>query len=134
MSVKLLCPYCGKEATYHETSVHIYSGIDFGPVYDCRPCDAYVGINKQTGLSHGTLANRELRQWRRRAHKAFDPLWKIPGKTRAWQYGKRTALYKKLAQQLGLSYAQTHIGMFDIETCKKVEELCRTWRMERVKV
>lgn len=36
----------------------------------------------------------------------------------------RGGRYKKLAELMGLSMAECHIGMFDEEQCRKVVELC----------
>jgi len=130
--VQITCPYCGVQAVFYATSRHLYGGVDLGSVYACMPCGAWVGVNKQTGLPHGTLANRELRQWRSKAHRVFDPLWKRSGKSRAWQFGKRTALYKWLARELGRLEVETHIGMFDVETCKQVIKLC--WARRKVEI
>lgn len=110
------CPYCGNKSMFHKTSTHIYRR-DYGPVYDCRPCNAYVGCHKTTGNPLGTLANAELRKWRKQAHSMFDPLWKS-GKI------SRGKAYSMLASKLGIDKEKCHIGMFDIEFCKRVIDLC----------
>ena len=46
----------------------------------------------------------------------FDTLWRE-------KLMKRNQAYKWLAVQLGIESRDCHIGMFDIETCKKVIEL-----------
>ena len=44
----ILCPYCGKPATLLEDSSPIYRGTNFGPVFICWPCEAWVGVHKGT--------------------------------------------------------------------------------------
>lgn len=92
-------------------------------VYLCRPCDAYVGVHKGSDTPLGRLANAELRYWKKRAHAAFNPLW---------QYGRfkhrRNAAYAWLSEELQLSREQTHIGMFDVDLCKKVIEAVKADR------
>ena len=47
------------------------------------------------------------------AHAAFDPTWKSGQK-------KRSEAYKCLADELGIDFSDCHIGLFDIETCRRV--------------
>lgn len=116
------CNYCGKSAelvtgeTIYPHRPDLYSKN----FYLCRPCDAYVGCHR-TGTGDkplGRLANAELRAWKSRAHAAFDPYWKNGG-----GMGRKTA-YKRLAYRLGIKTDDCHIGMFDVETCQKVVEIC----------
>jgi hypothetical protein len=59
------------------------------------------------------MANTELREWKKKAHAVFDPLWK---------YGRmdRSEAYRWLAAELTLPSAECHIGMFDIDMCERV--------------
>lgn len=66
----------------------------------------------------GRLADAHLRQAKLKAHEAFDPIWKGRKMSRSKAYGW-------LAKQLGISREETHIGMFDLETCRLVIEICR---------
>lgn len=70
----------------------------------------------------GRLASKELRIAKRNAHLYFDKIWKE-------KYADRTEQYEYLADYLGIPNEYTHIGMFSIRTCKKVEE----WAKERYK-
>lgn len=56
------------------------------------------------------MANKELRQWRVRAHSHIDPLWKEEG----WS---RNSVYKYLKKVFN---REIHIGESDIDTCKKI--------------
>lgn len=109
----MICPYCKKEAPCVDSSI-IY-GRSYGNVYLCEDCDAYVGCHKGTKKPLGTLANRELREWRKKAHAEFDPLWK-GGRM------KRSQAYAWLKKSLN-SEKDIHIGESDIELCQKIVEL-----------
>lgn len=114
---KVYCPYCGNQAEYIDSEA-IY-GRSYGMVYLCRPCDAYVGVHKGTDKPLGRLANAKLRRWKQAAHAAFDPLWQT-GPYR----GKRNKAYRWLAEQMGLPVKETHIGMLDVDKCKRVIQIC----------
>ncbi len=113
---EVCCDYCGRRAEYVDSSV-IY-GKSYGMIYLCRPCRAYVGVHDGTNKPLGRLADAELREWKKRAHAAFDPIW---------QYGrfrrKRNAAYAWLAGKMGLAKEETHIGMFDVSQCKQVIQI-----------
>lgn len=113
---EIRCDYCGRVTEYVDSAV-IY-GKSYGMVYLCQPCKAYVGVHKGTDKPLGRLANAELREWKKRAHAAFDPIW---------QYGqfrrKRNAAYAWLAEKMGLTKEETHIGMFDVPQCKQVIQI-----------
>ena len=120
------CPYCGKPAVLTE-SAEVYGGRDFGMIWLCRPCSAYVGTHKNSKQHAplGRLANAELRKWKSRAHAAFDPLWNQKMKRdQCSKFVARSAGYQWLADQLHIDLNSCHIGMFDIETCQKAEKIC----------
>ena len=110
-----VCPYCSNESEYVDSSI-IY-GKSYGMIYLCKPCDAYCGVHKGTDNALGRLANKELRYWKKKAHEHFDKLWK--GNQRKSERGH---LYGLLSKHLNIPNEYTHIGMFGIETCKKVIE------------
>lgn len=70
-----ICDYCGNPADFVDSSV-VYHGRSFGMIYLCPNCGAYVGVHKGSDKPLGRLANSELRNWKKAAHAAFDPLWK----------------------------------------------------------
>ena len=128
----VLCPYCGNEAVLTD-SAEVY-GRSYGPIWICRPCDAYVGVHQRDGLNRplGRLANKELREWRKKAHAAFDPRWKRrmsnwKGVTKGGKKhaSPRTKAYRWLSEQLGIPFKECHIGEFDVDLCQKVVEVCR---------
>lgn len=56
------------------------------------------------------MANKELREWRKKAHSVLDPLWKRGGMP-------RKVLYQKLKKMFG---REIHVGEADIATCQEV--------------
>ena len=117
-----ICPYCGKDSELIDSS-EIY-GTSYGPMYICRDCDAYVGCYTGTTKALGRLANKELREAKKRAHHYLDQLWK-PNKS------KRYKTYSWLSNQLGIPREITHIGMSDVEQCNKIAELSIVLLKER---
>jgi zinc-finger-containing domain len=110
----MICPYCDKQTVWTENKA-IY-GINYGKsymCYFCKPCNAYVGCHNNTRKPLGTMANAELREWRKKAHKVFDPLWKTGKMSRNKAYGKLNNHFKR----------SIHIGESDIVTCKQIIEL-----------
>ena len=115
-----LCPYCGMRAKRA-------NGCDLYPhrpdlwkkkFVVCFPCDARVGCHAN-GDPLGELANAELRSIRIKAHAAFDPKWKQGGMS-------RSKAYRWLSKQLGIRFEDTHIGMFDMDQCQRVIEVCES--------
>ena len=119
----VICDYCDTPAEFVDSAV-IY-GRGYGMVYLCPRCGAYVGVHKGSDRPLGRLANAELREWKKAAHAAFDPLWK----NGPFQ-GKRKAAYQWLSEQIGLPIEKTHIGMFDVSMCQKVINLCSERRRQ----
>lgn len=122
-----VCPYCGQPTEYVDSEV-IY-GRTYGMVYLCRPCDAWVGTHKGTDRALGRLANAELREWKKKAHGYFDALWKRKMQQGASKQKARGLAYKWLSGELGIPPKETHIGMFDVDQCKKVVEVCRKYHI-----
>lgn len=115
---KILCDYC-------KTSATLVKGIEIYPhrkdLYNkkfwlCKTCGAYVGAYKD-GTPLGRLANLELRIEKRKTHKIFDLLWQ------KGTYSRNEA-YKWLSDKLGITEVQCHIGLFDLDMCKKVISIC----------
>jgi len=113
----MICPYCNQEALWVENKA-IY-GRNYGKsymCYYCKPCDAYVGCHQNTTKPLGVMANKELREWRIKAHAVIDPLWKN-GPI------KRKTVYKILSREMGF---QIHIGNSDIATCEKLISIVKS--------
>lgn len=127
--MKLLCPHCLIDAAL------VPGAFIYGPT---RPdladllfwacpvhIDVYVGCHQRGAnvpqkdgttilsdgtLAKGTLAGPALRKARRGVHAAFDPLWE-EGKM------SRNGAYAWLANEMQLSVADCHIGMFSLQQC-----------------
>ena len=59
-----------------------------------------------------------LARLRQEAHRALDVHWELGG-------ASRSGAYAWLAEQLGMSRQDCHIGMFDEEQCERAIEVCR---------
>lgn len=123
MSKKVYCPYCSKEAVYVD-SVEVY-GKSYGMIYLCRPCKAWVGVHKGTNKPLGRLADDKLRKAKIEAHFYFDYLWKKKMKQGFSKNIARPEAYKWLAKQLGIEAKKCHIGMFDVDKCNEVINICK---------
>ena len=126
--MSVTCPYCNKEAVWTENKA-IY-GRNYGRsfmCYYCQPCGAYVGCHNNTRKPLGTMANKELREWRKKAHAVIDPIWKYDvtrysGTSTQKRQGKsqkirRARVYAELKNHFGRN---VHVGESDVETCKKI--------------
>lgn len=119
------CPYCHSNAKLVDS--HQVYHRSYGMIWLCQPCDAYVGVHKESRNYKplGRLANQELRKCKIKAHRYFDPLWQNKmvrdkcSKTKARQSG-----YAWLAKKLGLTVVGCHIGQFNVKQCRKVVEIC----------
>lgn len=108
-----MCPYCSNEAKLVDSAI-VY-GRSYGMIWDCRPCDAYVGVHKNS-KDHaplGRLANKELRELKKAAHAKFDPLWKSGEMS-------RTEAYQYMQEVLDLDKSKAHIGRLNADECKKL--------------
>jgi len=118
---KVTCPYCGKQAELID-SKEIYVVRSYGMAYLCRckPELAYVGCHKGTTRPLGRLADGELRFWKKKAHSFFDSIWRQGTMT-------RKAAYFWLAKNLGIPKNSCHIGMFDVDQCRRVVDICEQY-------
>lgn len=120
---EVYCDYCGRRAEFVDSKI-VY-GKSYGMMYLCRHCMAYVGVHKGTSRPLGRLADAQLRYWKKRAHAAFDPLWKY-GRFK----GSRNVAYAWLAEQMGIPVEKTHIGMFDVGQCRTAIRICAQENMK----
>lgn len=117
-----ICPYCG-QPTVLTDSAEVYNGVSYGPIYICRPCNAFVGCHNGTTIALGRLADARLREAKKAAHSAFDRLWNR--RTNPAAPMSRHKAYSWLSETLGIDREYTHIGMFDIDTCNAVVAACQ---------
>lgn len=118
-----ICPYCGSSVSLVSSSI-VYNGRDFGLIYLCDNypnCDAYVGVHKGTNQPLGRLANAELREWKKKAHAAFNPLYE------SGEMSRKQA-YKLMQSLMNMDEKEAHIGKFDVEQCKMLIEKLTEYR------
>ncbi len=125
------CDYCGEEAMLKDDTF-VYRGRSYGGkvwVCQCQPGWSWVGCHKhgEGNKPLGRLANKELRQWKIKAHEYFDPIWKENNK----RYARKKA-YQWLSRKMDIPFSECHIGMFDVDQCKKAVELCKA-RLEELR-
>jgi hypothetical protein len=129
-----VCPYCDQKAKllragetgYPYEARHPDEVRDYGPMWTCVPCQAWVGVhaNSRRHVPLGRLANAELRQWKSNVHAVFDPLWQAKVRRDGCnKFEARNAGYKWLAGELGIDVKECHVGMFDIERCRRAIEI-----------
>lgn len=104
------CPYCNGTTVYIDSKV-VYRK-SYGMIYLCKPCNAWVGIHKGTDIALGRLANQELREAKKEAHKYFNQIFELKIMT-------RKEAYAWLCGWLEIKPEDTHIGMFDEELCRQ---------------
>jgi hypothetical protein len=122
---KVFCT-CGRQTRLLRSSESIY-GKDFGPVWFCEPCNAWVGVhrNSPTYAPLGKPADKTTRTARRDAHHAFDRLWLAKIAKGGISRGRaRHLAYKWLALVLGVPTEKCHIGYFDQAMCHRVISVC----------
>lgn len=124
------CDYCGVPAEF-VTGAEVYlrrPDLHDKRFYKCRACDAWVGCHPGTSKPLGRLADFELRRAKQETHALFDTLWRAKMKTAGLTKGQaRGKAYAWLAAALGIERKLCHIGMFDVETCRRAADLCRPY-------
>lgn len=109
----MICQYCNQPAKFVPNE-EIYNGKRYGRsymMYYCKPCDAYVGVHENDPKRPlGTLANRELREWRKKAHRVIDPYWRDGDMKRVWVYSRLNRHFKK----------SVHVGESDQQMCEEI--------------
>lgn len=117
----VICDYCGHPAQYVGGDIVYPHRPDLRNLkfWICTPCDARVGCHThgdgKTPL--GRMANAALRAEKQASHGSFDPLWKSGERS-------RSDAYSWLAHKLGIKKRDCHIGLFDIDMCRKVVSVC----------
>ena len=128
------CPYCGGKAHLRDASSMYHNFKYNGKMYVCEnfpKCDSYVGCHPNTTKPLGRMANKKLRTMKSKAHCYFDPLWKnrVFARNKSLSYN-RTKAYQWLAHQLDLPESKCHIGLFDVDMCQKVIQICKRKQVE----
>jgi len=116
----MTCPYCGGSVSFRSNAVIYGREYGSGRAYICDnfpSCDSFVGAHPDIDKSMafkplGTLADYELRQWRKRVHALIDPYWK----KKIMQRGEVYAVVTHILQ----TQEQAHVGQMTIEQCRLV--------------
>lgn len=112
----MTCRYCNKPAKFIPNE-EIYNGTRYGKSYMmwyCKGCDAYVGTHENDPKRPlGELANKELREAKKKAHRIVDRYWRS-GKL------KRGHVYSRLTKYFG---EETHIGWADVKRANEISEI-----------
>lgn len=115
------CPYCGSNVVLRHSNYVYHCDKDYGYLWVCSnfpKCDSYVGCHKGTTIPLGRLADKNLRKAKNHAHREFDKIWKSGIMT-------RKQLYIWLSAMLDIPQKNCHIGMFDVDMCNRVVEVCK---------
>ena len=126
MEKPTVCRYCGYPVIYTSNSEIYGKEYGNGKCYLCRNCKAFVGVHNGTDIPLGTLANNELRKYRKEAHFWFDKIWKGSKKIKT-----RNNAYEWLSLQLNIPKEKTHIAMFEKEECKKTIKISKLFLKEK---
>ena len=117
--IPTICIYCGAPVVYASNATIYGREYGNGKCYKCTSCDAYVGIHNGTCIPKGRLANRELRELKKKCHAVFDAVWQIKKAI------SRTVAYNRLASRLGIAGSQCHFGWFDKPMLLKCLEIMK---------
>lgn len=124
MPITVNCLHCGRPAELVDGEV-IYPHLP--DLHDrrywlCEPCDAWVGCHGTGCRPLGLPADLETRRARVETHRMFDRLW---FRKRHRDKDARTRAYQWLAEQMGLSRSECHIGKFDLDQCLTAQRAVR---------
>jgi hypothetical protein len=116
------CPYCGESAILVDSSI-VY-GQSYGLIWICPSypdCDAYVGVHKSGEYMNyplGSLADKELRELRKKAHSVFDTIWKTSRL-------ERGQAYRWMQEIMKIDHVlDCHIAEMNPKQCQELYEHC----------
>lgn len=115
------CRYCGHTVVI-KTHEEMY-GRDFSDwpwAYGCSKCEATVGMHPFTNIPLGTLANKDLKDARKKCKESFERIWQM-------DYMDRNKTYQWLAEKMQIPREECHFGWFTEDQCQKAKEFCDTY-------
>lgn len=118
----MTCPYCGSNVLKAQGGVvnpHV-PGLVAECYWVCSrypECDTYVGCHPGTDDPVGTIADLGLREWRRKAHAAFDPMWQGGAMTLA-------GAHSWMRVSLKVDKKTCSVGLLDVNQCKRLVQFC----------
>jgi len=112
LELEVACPYClGKAECVPSQKIYGKHSKPYGMFWLCPPCKAYVSCHTGTETPKGTLATKETRNLRSKAHSVFDPLWiKKATKQNISKSKARRAGYEWLGILLNVDQIDCHIA------------------------
>ena len=125
-----VCPYCRSDTKYASSSAEVYNGKDFGPIFICRPCRAWVGSHKDRQEPMGMVCKSDDKLSRVITHAYFDTLWQPASKYQIFK--SRAAAYEAFAREMKLSPKLAHIGCLTIPECIKLQTVCKRLLKEKM--
>lgn len=122
------CGECGRDAQIVDGTVIYPHRPDLAAkrFYRCE-CGAYVGTHPGTCEPLGTPAHTRTRKARSDAHAHFDALYKEIGRRKPEGGSPRKRGYRWLAERMGMTEAECHIGMMTASQAIRVVEICRPY-------
>ena len=115
--MSVTCDYCGKPAWFISSGT--ISRIDFGMIWYCPDCRAWVGVHKGTDRPLGRLADTRLRRLKKAAHRALD------GLLRGKEPSTKKAIYEWLAGEMSIPLDKCYISMLDADQCEQLIKICK---------
>lgn len=114
-----ICPHC-KSRVNIEPNSNIYGGKSYGEwpwafVCEDDECDSYVGLHPYTNIPLGTIANKSMREARKRVKAKFHFYMNEKGLS-------RTDAYAKLADSMLIDVNECHFGWFDEDQCQEADQ------------
>jgi hypothetical protein len=128
------CPACDGRRCRLTDGAEIYPhrrDLHTKPIWVCDVCRGYVGCHPGTTDALGTPADAQLRRAREILHnQMIDPLWQTadacgeyaPEDDKARHVIRQAArgrVYRFLADHLEIPVDQCHVGMFDLDQCRR---------------
>lgn len=93
-----ICPKCNERAEKTETK--------YGIRFSCEGCSLW-------SWGYAPLVSAQTHAYRKKAHDAFDSLWREEHMT-------RTEAYAILSEKMGIEKTHCHIRNFSVHQCKQV--------------
>lgn len=113
------CNLCGGEVEFISNARIYGRPYGSGKCYRCKSCGAFVGTHEQRPrVAFGILADKDMREMKKKCHALFDPMWKRGGM-------KRYKCYKWLAERLGIPVKECHFGYFGMDMLNRAYEILK---------
>lgn len=103
-----VCPYCGEQALYNQG------------YWRCNPCDAQAKTFANSEKPIGTLADKELRETRKKVGRQFGNAMQELIKEGLVKNEARKEIVSMICKKIGLEFAQFNIERFDAFLCERV--------------